>query len=105
MQFAVHRAGEDCKPSRGPVCLRVKASDKALTPENRQAEIAILPLGCRHIAFDLVMKAEQLLQTFALNDQVIKGREQAHWRGRWRRARRHGQRLLQVIWLYKINLR
>src|SRR5499426_2080303 len=105
MQFTVHRAGEDRKLSRGPVRLRVNASDKALTPENRQAEIAILSLGCGHIAFDLVMKAEQLLQTFALNDQVIKGRQKAHWRGRWRRVQRHSQSLLQVVWLHKINLR
>src|SRR5262245_41023375 len=104
MQLAVHRAGEDCKLSRGPVRLRVNAPNKALTPENRQTEVAILPLGGGHIAFDLVMKAEQLLQTFALNDQVIKGRQQTHCCGRWCSVRRYSQRLLQVVWLHKIDL-
>src|SRR5712691_11998359 len=81
LQLAVHREGEEFKTSRGPVGLRVNASDKALTPENRQTEVAILSLGGGYITFDLVGKAEQLLQTFALNDQVIKGRQETYRRG------------------------
>src|SRR5262245_48581672 len=90
VHLTVHREGNDFKTSRGPVGLRVHASDKALTPENRQAEVAILSFGGGYITFDLVVKAEQLLQTFALNDQVVKRRQEAYRRGYplqvWRRA-------------------
>src|SRR5262245_37496879 len=103
MQLMLHKAGEDCQAPLGPVRLRVNTPDKALTPENGETEVAILPLGSRHVTFDLVVKAEQLLQTFALNDQVIKGRQETHCRGRWRRVRRR-QRLLQVVGLHKIAL-
>src|SRR5262245_47660888 len=70
LHLTVHREGDDFKAPRGPMGLRINPSDKALAPENRQAEVAILSLGGGHIAFDLIVKAEQLLQTFALDNQV-----------------------------------
>src|SRR4030095_3208311 len=103
MQLMLHRAGEDFQAPLGPVRLRVNTSDKALTPENGETEVAILSLGSGHVTFDLAVKAEQLLQTFALHDQVVKGRQETHGRGRWRRVRRR-QRLLQAVWLHKIAL-
>src|SRR4029450_2968095 len=103
MQLMLHREGEDFQAPLGPVRLRVNTSDKALTPENGETEVAILCLGSGHVTFDRVVKADQLLQPFAMNDQVIKGRQETYRRGHWHRVRRR-QRLLQVVWLHKIAL-
>lgn len=68
----------DFEPGLRAVCLAIDAPDQAVAVQQWQAEIAKLPQRLGHITFNLVVVVEHFATALALDEQVVKGRQDAY---------------------------
>ena len=62
--------------SRG---LAIHSRHESAVPEEGEGEVAVAPLGGGTVTFDLIIEPEELLDSLALDHEIVEGRKDFEW--------------------------